>query len=180
MMMHKYDTQRLNLLTNLISDHYPSQQILHLSDATIPLHETLYHFTAEEDFEYDLRAVGCGMELFSGLTGDAHSAFSIEPLSLQAKQYSKHAKKYDNLFVTVAPELLQAALSEILKKCYRILKNGAVFAAILPRESFSGIMAEALEMTYFSAVNAIDIFDDYDVVSAKKLHGWGAYEVGFA
>ena len=178
--MHRLDPKRTLLLTHLVSPHYPNQQILHLSDGSTDIHETLYQFTREKGFEYDLRAVGCEPERFASLALKDHEGYTLEPLELQKRQYNKHARKYDNIFVTLDPSLMEEQVQTVLKKFYRIMKNGAILALVLPRgTSLLERIDEEIEACYFTATNHIDIFDDYDVVTTKKLHGWGAYDVGF-
>ena len=178
--MQRLDPQRTLLLTHLVSPHYPNQQILHLSDGGTDIHETLHRFTREKGFEYDLRAVGCETDRFESLREEAHEGYTLEPLDLQKRQYNKHARKYDNIFVTLDPSLLEGQLQPVLKKFYRIMKNGAILALVVPRgTALLQNIDEEIEACYFTATNHIDIFDDYDVVTTKKLHGWGAYDVGF-
>ncbi|WP_353662573.1 hypothetical protein [Hydrogenimonas sp. SS33] len=177
--MRRLDPSRTRMLTHLVSPHYPSQQILHLSDATTDIHETLFAFTREKGFEYDLKAVACDVEAFAALE-ENHEGFRLETLDLERRQYNKHGKKYDNIYVTLSPALLTEDLETMLKKFYRIMKNGAILAFVVEKEAgLTPLLTQKLEEGYFVAINPIDIFDDYDVVTCKKLHGWGAYQVGF-
>jgi hypothetical protein len=170
--------EQTDLLMQIISTHYPSQQILHISDLENDLHEALYDFTKEKDFEYDLKTIESRLPEES--LKDTHTGFTVEALDLSAKGYNKHAKKYENIFVTLEPERLTRYLDTFFKKSYRIMKNAAVIAVIVPKGSPAKEKIEAqLEKDYFVALNTIDIFDDYDVITAKKMHGWGAYSVGF-
>ena len=60
------------------------------------------------------------------------------------------------------------------------MKNAGVVAILIPKnEPLLDVIDKKLEESFFVAINHIDIFDDYDVVTAKKMHGWGAYQVGF-
>jgi len=82
--------------------------------------------------------------------------------------------------VTLHPEHLENDTETILKKFFRIMKNAGVVAILIPKDApLRDLIDQRLEASYFVAINHIDIFDDYDVVTAKKMHGWGAYQVGF-
>ncbi len=60
------------------------------------------------------------------------------------------------------------------------MKNAAILTLVVERGApLLEHIDKDLEECYFVAINHIDIFDDYDVVTAKKMHGWGAYNVGF-
>jgi hypothetical protein len=175
--MQRLDPHKSALLTQMISPHYPHQQILHLTDARTDLHRMLYDFTRSKGFDYDLKAVGCEIE---DLDAAAHPACRIEPLDLAARQYNRHARTYENVYVTLSAERLDADIENTLKKFFRLMKNAGVLTMLIERGSpLAGRIDRALEACYFVAINHIDIFDDYDVVTAKKLHGWGAYDVGF-
>ena len=175
--MIRLDPKKCAQLTQIISPHYPNQQIMHLSDGSCDLHKTLYEVTKSRGFDYDLRLVDFELE---DLDAEGHGGCTIEALDLARRQYNKHAKKYDNIFTTLRTQTLQPDLQTTLRKFYRILKNAGVLVMLIEKESpLLKIIDEELEKSYYSAVGHIDIFDDYEVVTAKKLHGWGAYDVGF-
>ncbi|WP_300367991.1 hypothetical protein [Hydrogenimonas sp.] len=175
--MQRLNPQKSALLTQMISPHYPNQQILHLTDGSNDFHRTLYDFTKSKGFEYDLRTVGCEIEEFDA--GD-HPACRVESLDLAERKYNKHARLYENIFVTISPESLEEDIQTILKKFFRVMKNAAILTLVIDRGApLLDRIDNDLEECYFVAINHIDIFDDYDVVTAKKLHGWGAYNVGF-
>jgi len=175
--MQTLNPQKTNLLMQIISTHYPNQQILHLSDGCNDLHTTLYELTKSRGFEYDLKCVDIDID---GLDLQRHERLSIEPLDLRAKQYNKHAKLYEYIFVTLESGRLMSDIDTILKKFFRIMKNaGSVVMLIEKGAPLLEEIDKKLEESYFVAINHIDIFDDYDVVTAKKMHGWGAYAVGF-
>jgi len=166
-----------DLLMQIISTHYPNQQILHLTDGSNNLHHALFEFTKKNGHEYDLRMVNTEI---NDLPIQEHNDISIKPLDINAKAYNQHSKKYENIFVTLNTEYLEADTTEIFKKFFRIMKNAGVVAILIPKgKPLIDTIDKRLEESYFVAINHIDIFDDLDVVTAKKLHGWGEYQVGF-
>ncbi|WP_456383558.1 hypothetical protein [Hydrogenimonas sp.] len=175
--MQRLDPRKSALLTQLISPHYPNQLIMHLTDGSTDLHRTLFEFTKSKGFEYDLKAIGCQID---DLETDSHPCCRIESLDLAARQYNRHARVYENVYVTLEASTLESDIQTVLKKFFRIMKNAGILTMLVERGSpLLERIDNDLEAGYFVAVNHIDIFDDYDVVTAKKLHGWGAYEVGF-
>ena len=175
--MVRLDPRRCAQLSQIISSHYPNQQIMHLSDGSCDLHETLYALTKSRRFDYDLRLIEWEPE---DLDPTTHGTCTVETMDLGRRQYNKHAKKYDNVFTTLRSETLGHDLQNTLRKFYRILKNAGVLVMLIEKDSpLLETIDEELEKSYYTAVGHIDIFDDYEVVTAKKLHGWGAYDVGF-
>jgi len=169
--------EQSDLVMQIISAHYPNQQILHLTDGCNNLHHTLFEFTKIKGHEYDLRTVN--VEIDDIPEGD-HKSLFIKPLEINAKDYSRHSKKYENIFVTLDPKYIEADTIGMFKKFFRIMKNGGVVVILIPKDApLLNTIDQKLEESYFVAINHIDIFDDIDVVTAKKLHGWGAYQVGF-
>ncbi|WOE68789.1 hypothetical protein RZR97_06615 [Hydrogenimonas thermophila] len=169
--------EQCDLLMQIISTHYPNQQILHLTDGCNNLHQALFEFTKTKGHEYDLRMVNTEI---NDLPIQEHNDIFIKPLDINAKVYNQHSKKYENIFVTLNPEYIEADSVGMFKKFFRIMKNAGVVVILIPKgEPLLDTIDKELEDSYFVAINHIDIFDDYDVVTAKKLHGWGAYQVGF-
>jgi len=169
--------EQSDLVMQIISAHYPNQQILHLTDGCNNLHHTLFEFTKIKGHEYDLRIVNAEI---SDLPVQEHNAIFIKPLDINAKDYRRHSKMYENIFVTLNPEYIEADAIGMFKKFFRIMKNAGVVVILIPKgEPLIDTIDKKLEESYFVAINHIDIFDDLDVVTAKKLHGWGAYQVGF-
>ncbi len=175
--MRRLDPYKAHQLTQLISTHYPNQLIMQISDGGCDLHHTLYEFTRNKGYEFDLLGVDWECD---ELAKEDHPGYRTEMLDLSRRQYNRHGRKYDNLFVTLDEELLYADLSTMLKKIYRIMKNAGIVTFLIDRDApLRSEMDRYLEEGYFVAISHIDIFDDYDIVTAKKMHGWGAYDVGF-
>jgi len=62
----------------------------------------------------------------------------------------------------------------LLKLSYTSLANAAQVVIIEPKGNLEKLtICETLEKLEFRASNFVDIFDDYDVVVAKKMHMWG-------
>ena len=175
--MQRLNPQKSVLLTQMISPHYPNQMILHLTDGINDFHRTLYDFTKSKAFEYDLRTVGCEID---DLDTDVHPGCRVETLDLNERKFNKHARLYENVYVTISADTLEKDIQTLLKKFFRVMKNAAILTLVVERGApLLEHIDKDLEECYFVAINHIDIFDDYDVVTAKKMHGWGAYNVGF-
>ena len=63
---------------------------------------------------------------------------------------------------------------QLLKMYYTALENSANII-VLSKKSNNSVdeIKELLDKTYFQAINDIDIFDDYIIVTGKKMHMWG-------
>ena len=64
---------------------------------------------------------------------------------------------------------------KIIKIMYTALENSANII-ILEKKSNNNLeeIKELLDDTSFVAINDIDLFEDYELITAKKLHMWGS------
>lgn len=64
---------------------------------------------------------------------------------------------------------------KILKLMYKALENSANII-ILEKKSNNNLdeVKQLLDKSNFVAINNIDLFEDYNLITAKKLHMWGS------
>jgi hypothetical protein len=64
---------------------------------------------------------------------------------------------------------------QFTKTVYTHIKNGGNIIIFLPKNNLRVLDSwrQTLEENYFVASNTIDIFDEYEVLISKKMHGWG-------
>ena len=64
---------------------------------------------------------------------------------------------------------------QLLKMYYKALENSANIIVLAKKSNNSTAeIKDLLDKTYFQAINDIDIFDDYIIITGKKMHMWGA------
>jgi len=94
----------------------------------------------------------------------------VNEFNFEEKRYTKHAVQYDFLFIC-ADIYKRNDILEIANKTYRVLKNaGHVF--VLSKKESTCRLSNVFENSNFVAINTISLNDEYDVISAKKMHGW--------
>jgi hypothetical protein len=94
----------------------------------------------------------------------------IEKFSFEQPKYNKKSLQYDFLFLCSDSENINN-LSEVFKKCYRVVKNAANLFVLCKKENSQNMM-ELLEETNYVAISLIELNDEFKIVSAKKMHGW--------
>ncbi len=63
---------------------------------------------------------------------------------------------------------------QLLKMYYRALENSANIIVLTKKLNNSvDEIKSLLDQTYFQAINDTDIFDDYIIITGKKMHMWG-------
>jgi hypothetical protein len=83
-------------------------------------------------------------------------------------------KIYEYVFVTAKIE--KEIRSDFVKRVHSIIKNSGNIIIFLPKGSYEERYSwiELLEDHYYVASNTIDdLFENYDVLISKKMHGWG-------
>ncbi len=150
---------------------YPGVGIYHISDHEPLLSLELTRFCEERGYSYDLMVPD--MNFLEVLREEGIAA---EAFDLRRPRYNRHAKLYDFLFVTLDPLRIEA-WPLFLKKLYMIMKNGAKLLLFLPLQEPAERYEALLEAGNFVAINPIDLFDDYQLLSAQKMHGWGIYDL---
>lgn len=171
--MQKVREAEVERLTSFIPP-YPGVAIFHMADngvgfcrmldAYAKAHDYTYHpVSANEDFIETLHA--------EGLSG-------ARKITYKQQRYNQHSKKYDYIYIEIDPLQLEKP-QLFMKKIYAISKNGAKILFIQPKASGDlGRLEQLLEEGNFVAINPIDdIFEDYYVLGAQKMHGWGVYDM---
>ena len=152
----------------------PGQRIVHFSDGSPILtdslsnlcktHDSAYHLYCTEDTCYD--------ESMRNYEGQDH--IRITKFMLRRPRYLMQGIEFDYLVSTMNFE--NKNKTEFLEKCYPIIRTGGNIIIIVPNAGYSerDEWQEILEEQYYVSVNIIDnFFEDYDVIVAKRMHGWG-------
>ena len=91
---------------------------------------------------------------------------SCDKFRLKSREF-----EYCILFDTIS---LCEDKEKFIKTCYHSLENSAFIIIIEPKSSNNiSEVIELLDLCEFRVANNIDIFDDYNLIMAKKLHMWG-------
>ncbi len=110
------------------------------------------------------------IKTISELNIEAKKNIHVENFSFEQTRYNKKSLQYDFIFLCAHSQDL-SDLSAVFKKCYRAIKNAANIFIVSKKEKSQDMM-ELLEETNYVAVSPIELNDDYEIVCAKKMHGW--------
>ena len=92
--------------------------------------------------------------------------------SIEAKFATNYKKLIDREFeIAIVLNIIDL---KTYKDCYHSLENSGNIIIVLDKSLFNPQQAfEILEEVDYRAANAIDIFEDFYVITAKKMHMWG-------
>ena len=174
--MNLLPTKQINQLLSIIN-LYPSIRIMHFSNDSCELNDKIVQLCTKHEYEFQLNYISDVLVENAIDKFDKNSLVHIKKINLQQPRYAIQAKVYDYLFVTMAIE--DTLKESFLKKSHAIIKNAGIIIIFVPKienkrdDTNIYLWMQLLEETYFVASNTIDIFDDYDLVVSKKMHGWG-------
>ena len=171
--MKNIEKDKLEKLLGIV-EPYPSTHIVHFSDSGTIMINTIRDFCQKREYSYQINCTDANFyELLEETYRDEPG---IKPVNFNLKRpkYMMQGKKYEYLFVTIHIEDEEKGL--FLKKAHDIISNAGNILIFIPKNSYGQryLWTALLEEHYFVATNTIDdLFEQYDVVISKKMHGWG-------
>jgi len=172
--LKKLSDKNLADIVNIILP-YPATRVMHISDGEaeyeIKLAQRLFEHTQRCDYDFQLNLLRSDKleECKSQFSTDISSVRLLHP---QQPRYGMQGRFYDYLYVsaTIKDEMLE----EFIKKVYTVIKSGGIIIAFTDKNSQTyERWFHLLQDNYFVAINPIDISEDFHIMSAKKMHGWG-------
>jgi len=152
----------------------PGQRIVHFSDDSSIITESLSKLCKTHDSAYHLYCTNDTSYKQSVDTYKDQDHIHITKFMLRRPRYLMQGIEFDYLIATLDFREEDKAL--FLKKCYPIIRTGGNIMIIIPNSAYKerDEWREILEEQYYVSVTIIDdMFADYDVIVAKRMHGWG-------
>jgi len=166
-MKEKREKEIENLLS-IIPINFPIMDIFHLCDDCDGLCEALNKLCLSLGYHYDLAIVSD--EYYHHL--EKNSDLHPKKFNFKKQRYNIQSRVYDFVFVSIDLEAIENP-ALFYKKLYAINKNAGKVFFILPKEANIRALEDTLILHNYVATNPIeDIFEDYQILSAQKMHGW--------
>jgi len=171
--MKNLEKDQLEILLNIIGSN-PSQYIAHFTDGGMTFIDTLFDYCAPKEYLYQINCTDNASFRNIGEKFKESTIVKVRELPLARKSYMMQGKQYDYLFVTSS---IDEGIRDIfLKRAYKIILNAGNIVILIPKNDYTQRYnwIELLEENYYVATNTIDdLFENYDVIISKKMHGWG-------
>ena len=163
-------TNALDQLIQIVPDH-PALRLMHFVDTATPLTDKLSALAMSRDYEYQLLCLDDALAASLSRQYATANAIKIRPITLERSRYNLQAKLYDFVFV----EATVLDPEHFAKTVYSAMKNAANIFILLPTEASEEIenWRRTLEENFFVAFSTFALNNTLQVVSAKKMHGWG-------
>ena len=171
--MKNIEKDKLEKLLEIIADA-PALRIAHFSESGEIMTEILSDFCQKKGYEYQINCTNSSF--FETISDKFKDINAVKPIkfTLERPRYMTQGKIYEYLFVTT--DIKEEMRSDFLKKAHGIIKNAGNIIIFLPKGSYEERYdwIALLEEHYYVASNTIDdLFENYDVLISKKMHGWG-------
>ena len=171
--MKTLETNKVDQLLQIIQNK-PAQRIVHFCDKTVNISAPMSQLCENYHNEYHIRC--CDEESFTELSSTYKESTHVQVFNFNLKRprYVMQGIEYDYLFSTL--DFVHENKEAFLEKCYPIIRTGGNIVLFTNNGDYTSRDAwrAILEEQYYVSVSIIDdIFDAYDVIVAKRMHGWG-------
>ena len=171
--MNPIEEHKLSQLLEIIA-HAPALRIAHFSEEGEQLVRILSQFCTKNNYEYQLNITQPSFFETMKEQYQENPLVQCMHFNLTRPRYMMQGKVYDYLFITIPIEA--SMQSDFLQKVHGIIKNAGLILIFIPKgdttQRYSWMTL--FEEHYFVASSTIDdLFEHYDVLISKKMHGWG-------
>jgi hypothetical protein len=170
--MKNLESKQIEQLLSIIPDH-PAMRIMQISQGGTVLSDALASFATKREYEFLLNITN---DIFYEEIKDRYSdksLCSVKKMRFEQRRYVSMARMYDYVFVTST--VSEAMQEQFSKTIHGHIKNAGNIIFFLPKNDLkvSDGWQQVLLENYFVASNTIDIFENYEILISKKMHGWG-------
>lgn len=172
--MKKLEKNSLNTLLEIIGTN-PSVQVAHFSDGGEELVNALNDYCLKQDgYTYQLNATTEPFYSKMQKEFENSSITKVYNFILKRKSYMIQAREYNFLFVSI--EIEDDFMDIFLKRVHKIIRSAGYILLFINKGDINrqDRLIASLEENYFVSTSIIDdMFENYDVIISKKMHGWG-------
>jgi len=147
---------------------YPAYKVLDVTTHTDEISQYIF----DKLFEVQGRLA---LVKFPGSHQELHGETDLTLQEIEDFETPFRALPRDNDIVMIRDVVQNyAQLDSLLMMAYRTLANAGELIILTSKDSLmSETIYEAIDKADFRAVNTIELFDDYELIMAKKMHMWG-------
>jgi hypothetical protein len=154
--------KNLELLFDIIPPH-PGLNIALIEENQDEIVQKLHTFAGEIEAVVHVKALGEREE-------QKEEFLRVKSFSFEQSKYNNFSIIYDFLFLCVDVSG-RDDIELVFKKIYRVLKNAGNLLVFVKKDDKQRYM-ELLEEINYVALNSIDLNEETEVITAKKMHGW--------
>ena len=168
------NTQLETLLEIIGSSSTPSLQIAHFSEGGESLINKLYDYCFNKKYDYHLKCTNKNFYESIAKKFENKEHIIVTNFFLQRRSYLIQAREYNFLFVTTNIE--KESRGDFLKRSHKIIRSAGSIIIFIPKKDYDerdDWVANLEENLYVSTSIIDNLFEHYDVIISRKMHGWG-------
>ena len=169
--MKPLETEAINSLLGIVSSH-PRVRIAHFSEGGKVFVDALNDLAKEREYEYQLSIIGREFLAETKARCSLNDISLIKGIKWEQNRYASEARQFDFLFVTA--QVPNDFRREFAKKIYSHIKSAGQIILFLEKNNRQNIdeWQMFLEEYAFVSMSTLDIFQNYELLIARKMHGW--------
>ncbi|MEA3455279.1 MAG: hypothetical protein U9R26_02110 [Campylobacterota bacterium] len=152
----------------------PSFKIAHFTDGGEELIEMLNEYCISHEYQYQ---VNCTEKTFYEKVDEHYKDIKntkVVNFPLQRRSYMIQSQEYNFIFVTT--EIEENFRKDFLQRVHKIIRSAGNLILFLPKRGYTerdNWIAALEESLYVSTSVIDDMFEHYDIILSRKMHGWG-------
>jgi len=171
--MKNLEPEAVDQLLQIIQEK-PGQRLIHFSEGSHLITKKLSALAQRYESIYTLNCCEpvCYEKAVTKYGDLPH--MHIVHFNLARPRYKIQGIEYDYLISTL--DFKERDKKAFLAKCYPIIRTAGNIIIIIPNSSYAerDEWLAILEEQYYTSTNIMDdIFESYDVIVSKRMHGWG-------
>ena len=172
--MKTLEDKTVNSLLQIIPNH-PAMRIMQVADVNKNISneniliDKIFEFVQEKEYDFHLNLITQNDNYKEKYKIPKVS--SVRFLDLNRASFMLQARLYDFVYISANID----NINDFTQKVYKVIKGSGIIIIFIDKTKQDKLQEwyRVLEKNYFVAMNTIDISNDFEVLSAKKMHGWG-------
>jgi len=173
--MKNLEKEQLETLLEIIGANFmPSLQIGHFSEGGDMIIAMIKEYCEKKEYDYHLHCTNREFYEVMSQKFKEQKGIVVQNFPLQRRSYLIQAREYNFLFVTTVID--EESRESFLQRSHKIIRTAGNIILFVPkkdykeRDNWTALLEEQL---YVSTSVLDDMFDHYDVIISRKMHGWG-------
>ncbi len=171
--MKNLEKDKLEILLDIIGTT-PAYQVAHFTEGGDELIDSLNNYCTREEFYFQINCTNSDFYEKIREKYQSYTTTKVMNFPLQRRAYKIQAREYN--FVFVSSTIDKETRSDFLKKSHKIIRSAGSIIIFIAKKDYDerDNWVELLEENLYVSTSVIDdLFENYDVIVSRKMHGWG-------
>jgi len=171
--MKKLKSNEITQLLEILSDH-PRLRIAHFSDGGEDFIQVLNQLSIEQNYEYQLHVLNDELHKTVKENYTMNEISLLRRIKWEQRRYASPALQYDLLFVTAT--VPHDYREKFAQNIYSHIKSAGEIILFIEKGNYENADEWRVffeEYLFVAITIEKDMFENYDIFIARKMHGWG-------